>query len=95
MTTKREERRRRRHRNQVLLPVLTFGAILIITAVVLAGWPQRVTGGTPRLAVDQQKIDYGYVKFGGTRQFTLTVTNVGDGELTFDKKPYIEVLEGC
>jgi hypothetical protein len=78
-----------------MLPALAFGAVLIIAAVVVASRPQRVSGGTPRLAVDQQTIDYGYVKFGGTREFALTVTNVGDGELRFEKEPYIEVLEGC
>jgi hypothetical protein len=35
------------------------------------------------------------VKFGENRQFTLTVTNTGDGNLRFKEKPYIEVLEGC
>ena len=95
MTTRKEGRRRRRQLNQMILPALTFGAVLIVAAVVLASRPQRSAGGTPRLAVDQQKIDYGYVKFGDTRQFAFTVTNVGDGELRVETKPYIEVLEGC
>jgi hypothetical protein len=45
--------------------------------------------------VDQDKIDYGYVKFGETRQFALKVTNTGDGTLRFKEQPYLEVLEGC
>jgi len=51
--------------------------------------------GDPQIAVDQQKIDYGYVKYGETRQFRFTVTNTGDGVLRFEKKPYVEVVEGC
>jgi hypothetical protein len=52
-------------------------------------------GGTPKLTVDQDKIDYGYVKFGENKTFAIKVTNVGDGTLRFKEKPYIEVLEGC
>ena len=51
--------------------------------------------GNPQIAVDQEKIDYGYVKFGETRQFRIAVTNTGDGVLRFEKTPYVEVVEGC
>ena len=57
--------------------------------------PRRWSGGTPSLTVDQNKIDYGYVKFGENRQFALKVSNTGDGTLRFKEKPYVEVLEGC
>ena len=40
-------------------------------------------------------IDYGFVKFGESRQFALQVTNTGDGTLRFMEPPYVEVLEGC
>ena len=53
------------------------------------------SGGTPAITVDQRKIDYGYVKFGETRSFTVQVTNTGDGALRFQEQPYIEVVEGC
>ena len=52
-------------------------------------------GGTPSIAVDQQKIDYGDVKFGVEKTFAIKVTNTGDGTLRFKEEPYIEVLEGC
>jgi hypothetical protein len=45
--------------------------------------------------VDQQKIDYGDVKFGVNKTFTIKVTNTGDGTLRFSEEPYVEVLEGC
>jgi hypothetical protein len=56
---------------------------------------RRRCGGTPSIAVDQQKIDYGDVKFGVNKTFAIKVTNTGDGKLRFKEKPYIEVLEGC
>ncbi len=70
------------------------GGLLLLVAVLFAR-NTGAGGGTPSMSVDQAKIDYGYVKFGENRQFTLKVTNSGDGNLQFKEKPYIEVLEGC
>jgi len=75
-------------------PLIAFGVLLLVAAAFLLTRPGD-TGGTPQIAVDQQAIDYGYVKFGETREFTFTVTNAGDGALRFKEKPYIEILEGC
>ena len=52
-------------------------------------------GGTPVLAVDQQRIDFGDVKLNTNLTFTIKVTNTGNGTLRFTEMPYIEVLEGC
>ena len=52
-------------------------------------------GGTPAIAIDQEKIDYGYVQFGNNKTFAIQVTNTGDGTLRFKEEPYIEVVEGC
>ncbi len=52
-------------------------------------------GETQQIAVDKQKVDYGYVKFGNDESFIIKLTNTGDGVLRFKEKPYIEVLEGC
>ena len=69
------------------------GGLLLIAAVLFARGGGG--GGTPSIRVDQDKIDYGFVKFGENRQFTLQITNTGDGTLRFKEQPYIEVLEGC
>src|SRR5574340_113630 len=83
------------HRNTGLVwPLLAFGVILVVAAIVLLG-RQGDSAGTPRVAVDTNRIEYGYVKFGETRAFEVRVTNTGDGVLRFKEKPYIEVLEGC
>jgi hypothetical protein len=76
--------------------LLAFGGVLlIIAAVFLANRGGGAGGGTPSIAVGQQKIDYGDVKFGVNKTFAIKVTNTGDGTLRFKDKPYIEVLEGC
>jgi hypothetical protein len=84
-------------------PLAAFAGVLLILAAVLFA---RSSGGSPaaaadqgsgggRIAVDQQKIDYGYVKFGNNETFRIKVTNTGDGPLRFADQPYVEVLEGC
>jgi hypothetical protein len=78
------------------LLVILGGGLLVLAAVLFANRGGLDTGGgTPKLSVDQNKIDYGYVKFGNNKQFSINVTNDGDGTLRFKDKPYVEVLEGC
>ena len=75
-------------------PLVALGGVLLLVAAFFLA-RQGVGGGTPSIQVDQQRIDYGYVKFGESRSFTIRVTNTGDGTLRFEEKPYIEVVEGC
>ncbi len=90
----------RRHRRQSQnkgFPwvMIAFGGILIFAAIALFASRSSDASGAPAIAVDQPKIDYGYVKFGENKTFAITVTNIGTGTLRFTEKPYIEVLEGC
>lgn len=89
--------RRQARRGSFSWPLLAFGGVLLLAAVlVLANrGGDAGSGGTPAIAVDQQKIDYGYVPFGNNKSFTIKVTNTGDGVLRFKEKPYIQILEGC
>ena len=89
---KRYRKQKQRKQFPWLLVVLGGGLLLLATILFTNG---SGGSGAPALKVDQNKIDYGYVKFGENRQFTLTVTNTGDGNLRFKEKPYVEVLEGC
>ena len=96
----RKHRQQHQRRGGIAWPVIAIGAILVVGAALLltrqsGGGGGSGNGGTPQIAVDQTKIDYGYVKFGETRSFKLAVTNAGTGALQFKSKPYIEVLEGC
>ena len=84
----------RKQRQDFPWPLVAFGGVLLLLAAFFFA-RQGNGGGTPLVAVDQQKIDYGYVKFGETRSFAIQVTNTGDGTLRFRENPYIEVVEGC
>jgi hypothetical protein len=75
--------------------ILAFGGILVVIAAFFFARQNGDGGGTPSIVVDQQKIDYGDVKFGIEKTFAIKITNGADGILRFKEQPYIEVLEGC
>lgn len=91
---------RRKQKKAISTPVfiLMFGGALLLAAGIIFGL-QRIGGnsggGTPALAVDQEVIEYGDVKFNTNLTFEIKVTNTGDGTLKFREAPYIEVREGC
>ena len=87
-------KKQRRQKKSFPWLLLAIGGILILASIFLAA-NQGGGSGTPAVAVDQQKIDYGDVKFGVEKTFSIKVTNTGDGILRFKEEPYIEVLEGC
>lgn len=92
--------KRRKQKKAIPTPVfiLMFGGAFLLAAGILFGL-QRIGGdsggGTPALAVDQETIEYGDVKFDTDLTFEIKVTNTGDGILRFKEDPYIEVREGC
>ncbi len=75
--------------------LVAIGGVLLIIAAFFFANRGGDGGGTPSIVVDQQKIDYGDVKFDVEKTFAIKVTNTGDGTLRFKEEPYIEVLEGC
>ena len=89
---KKNQKFRKQRSNTPWLLVALGGGLLLLAALLFAN---RGGGGTPSISVDQQKIDYGYVKFGEAKSFTVKVTNTGDGPLRFREQPYIEIVEGC
>ena len=92
----KNKKNKRQRKKEFPLPLVVFGGILIFIAVVLyARQGGGDGGGTPAIAVDQQRIDYGDVNFNVEKSFTVKVTNTGDGTLRFKEEPYIQVLEGC
>ena len=87
--------KRQKDRKSFPWPLVAFGGVLLILAAVLFANRGGDGGGTPSIAVDQQKIDYGDVKFNTNKSFAIKVTNTGSGTLRFKEEPYIEVVEGC
>lgn len=91
--SKNKKYKSQKQRNNFPWVLVALGGILLVVAAFFFG--NRNGGGTPSVAIDQQKIDYGYVKFGENKSFAIKVTNTGDGTLRFKENPYIEVVEGC
>ncbi len=90
-----KKHKRQKQRKAFPWPLIVFGGILLVVAAFFFANQGGGGGGTPSITVDQQKIDYGDVKFGVNKTFAIKITNTGDGTLRFKEEPYIEVLEGC
>jgi hypothetical protein len=89
-------KKHKRQRKSFSWSLVAIGSVLlIIAAFFFANQGGGGGDGTPSIAVDQQKIEYGDVKFGVEKTFAIKVTNTGDGTLRFKEEPFIEVLEGC
>ena len=88
---------RRKPQKKTISPLILLigGGLLLVAAALSIVFGNGNGGGTPSLAVDQEVIDYGDVKFNTEKSFAIKVTNTGDGTLRFQEEPYIEVREGC
>ena len=98
MSKKYKIRRKQQQKSINPLIWMVGGGVLLIAAalfMVFGGNTKGTNGGTPALAVDQETIQYGDVKFNTNLTFEIKVTNNGDGTLRFKEEPYIEVREGC
>jgi len=93
--SKSNKKYKKQRKNFPWLFVALGGVLLVIAAFFFASQSGGDGSGTASIAVDQEKIDYGYVKYGETRSFAVKVTNTGAGTLRFKEDPYIEVVEGC
>jgi len=98
MSNKQNRQKHSKHKQKQNFPwmLLVLGGVLIaVAAFLFARQGGGDGGGTPSIAVDQQRIDYGDQHFGTNLNFEIEVTNTGDGTLRFKDQPYIEILEGC
>jgi hypothetical protein len=95
MSKKVKNRRKSQKKSINPLLMMFSGGILLIAAALFVALGNGNGGGNPDLAVDQEMIDYGDVKFNTEKSFAIKVTNAGDGTLRFKEEPYIEVREGC
>jgi hypothetical protein len=76
------------------LALVLLGALLLLRPADEAPAP-AAGGGAPRLAVDQEKIDFGDVKYNTPVKATFRLTNEGDGTLQIIGEPVVAVVEGC
>jgi len=90
-----KKHKRQKQKQKFPWAIAAIGGVLLLLAAFLFARQNGDGGGTPSIAVDQQKIDYGDVKFGVNKTFAIKITNTGDGTLRFKEEPYIEILEGC
>jgi hypothetical protein len=90
-----KKQRRQKQSKSFPWSLVLFGGILLVIAAFFFASQGGNGGGAPSIVVDQQKIDYGDVKFNVEKTFAIKVTNTGSGILRFKEEPFIEVLKGC
>ena len=91
-------------RSPLLLIVVAGAVVLVLAGLVLllsrpsptgtSGGPAETARG-PRLAVDQEKIDFGEVKVNQMVKARFVLTNAGDQPLQIAGEPAVRVVEGC
>ena len=75
--------------------------VVIVVAAVGAGafwWlseAEDIPGGTPRLVLDREVVDLGYLPFEAPARVVFTLTNAGNGSLRLTGVPRVKVLKGC
>jgi hypothetical protein len=88
----------KQNKNPLFLITGGILVLLIASLLVFNNKPAKYTpevSGSPSLQVDEELVDLGDVQLGKTVQTAFKISNVGDQELRFTQKPYVEVKEGC
>ena len=80
--------------------LVAVGAMLLtVAALTLRKDSQNITGsefeGGPRVAVNQERFDYGDVKVNTPIETIFRVRNVGDQPLMIAGNPQVELVQGC
>ena len=98
---RRREQQAARRKRVVALAIAAAGLLLVGLAALLvtrrgspAGYSAEFSGG-PRLELEQDVYDYGYVKLDTVITTDVKISNVGDEPLQIAEVPVVEVREGC
>jgi hypothetical protein len=78
--------------------ILAVGLVVIALGGGAYWWSAEApepTGGTPRLALEREVIDFGHVPFDRFVDAVFTLKNTGDGVLRLADVPRVKALEGC
>ncbi|MBI4590671.1 MAG: hypothetical protein HY725_17740 [Candidatus Rokubacteria bacterium] len=75
------------------------GALAVIAIGAGTFWwlsePPDAAGGRPRLVLEREVVDLGYLPFEAPARVVFTLTNAGDGTLRLTDAPRVKVLKGC
>jgi hypothetical protein len=75
------------------LALIIVGVVLLWRQPAQTGSPEQASG--PRLALNQEKIDFGQVPVEKVVKATFQVKNVGDAPLQILNQPQVRVVQGC
>lgn len=76
------------------ITLILVGVVYAYRSVTETPFVPEVTG-RPSLAVDQNELDFGDVRFNRFVTAEFDVTNVGDMPLRFTRNPWVTVAAGC
>lgn len=80
-------------------PWAVLGVVVVVAGAGLGVWwswqAPSAAGGPPRLVVDRDTVDFGYVRFGAPAHAVFTVSNTGTGPLVLREKPEVILAKGC
>lgn len=77
------------------LPFVIAAAVVLFVGIAVFLAMNQTVSGTPRLQIDQERIDLGNRLFNQPVRGVFTVKNVGDGVLKLETPKIANVLEGC
>ncbi len=75
-----------------------LGALGLIVVVAAFWWLSEApvaSGGTPRLVLDRDVVDLGYLPFETPARVVFNLTNTGDGVLRLAEVPRVKAIKGC
>jgi len=84
-----------RHAITLFLPFVIAAAAVLFVGISVFVLTNRTVSGTPRIQVDQERIDLGDRIFNQPVRGVLNVKNVGEGTLKLETPRVADVLEGC
>ncbi len=90
-----QQQAERRDTIMQFLPYVIAAAVVLFVGLAVYLVTNQPASGTPRIQVDQEKIDLGNQPLGKTVHAAFTIKNVGDGTLKLDVPKTVTLLQGC